>query len=103
MTVLAVDGVFAVQNPATLSIILKAFSDSIKWTMDHPAEAGALAEKHELGFPREAAAKKKKKSNYVFIPAQEARSALENLYRVFLEFSPVSIGGAIPPDTFYLR
>ena len=103
MTVLAVDGDFASKNPEALSIILKSLSDSIQWTKDHPVEAGALAAKHDLGFPQGAAAQAIPKSNYVFIPAVQARSALENLFKVFLDFSPVSIGGALPQDSFYLR
>ena len=103
MTVLAVDGDFAAQNPEALSIIFQSLSDSIEWTLAYPIEAGALAEKHDLGFPRGAAALAIPRSNYVFIPAREARSALENLFRVFLEFSPVSIGGALPRDDFYLH
>jgi NitT/TauT family transport system substrate-binding protein len=43
------------------------------------------------------------RSNYVYIPAAQARPALESLFRAFLEFDPVSIGGALPRDSFYLK
>ncbi|MDR0312223.1 MAG: ABC transporter substrate-binding protein [Treponema sp.] len=102
MTVLAVNGNFAAQNPVAVSIILSALEDSIKWVLSHPAEAGILAEKHGLGFPSAAAAQAIPRSNYVFIPAREARASMEALFRVFLEFSPESIGGSLPADSFYL-
>jgi NitT/TauT family transport system substrate-binding protein len=101
MTVLAVDGDFAAQNPAALSIILAALEDSIKWVVKNPAEAGILAEKHNLGFPSAAAALAIPRSNYVFIPAREARASMESLFAFFLEFSPESIGGRLPADAFY--
>jgi NitT/TauT family transport system substrate-binding protein len=100
-TVLAVDGDFAMENPEAINIILRDIANSIKWTMEHPTEAGILAEKHELGFAQGIAAQAIPKSNYVFIPALEARSALENLFKVFLDFSPVSIGGVLPSESFY--
>jgi NitT/TauT family transport system substrate-binding protein len=102
MTVLAVDGNFAAQNPAALSIILAALEDSIKWVVRNPEDAGILAEKHNLGFPAAAAALAVPRSNYVFIPAREARASMESLFRVFLDFSPESIGGRLPADSFYL-
>jgi NitT/TauT family transport system substrate-binding protein len=102
ITVLAVNGDFAAQNPSALSIILSALEDSIKWVVSHPAEAGILAEKHNLGFPSAAAALAIPRSNYVFIPAREARASMESLFAFFLEFSPESIGGNLPADSFYL-
>ena len=101
MTVLAVDGDFAEANPGALKIILSALKDSIDWTVSFPAEAGLLAEKFDLGFPSKIAAAAVPRSNYIFIPAAQARPALESLFRVFLEFSPVSIGGSLPADNFY--
>ena len=102
MTVLAVNGDFAAQNPQALRIILERFADSIKWTVENPAEAGNLAFAHDLGFPQAAAALAIPRSNYVFIPAVEARSALEDLFKVFLEFNPASIGNVLPSNRFYL-
>jgi NitT/TauT family transport system substrate-binding protein len=102
MTVLAVDGDFAAQNPAALSIVLSALEDSIKWVIANPVEAGTLAEKHNLGFPSAAAALAIPRSNYVFIPAMEARASMESLFAFFLDFSPESIGGRLPADSFYL-
>jgi NitT/TauT family transport system substrate-binding protein len=101
MTVFVVDGDFAASHPGAVETILAALKGSIEWTAAHPEEAGALVEKHELGLRAPVAAAAIPRSNYVFIPAREARASLESLYRVFLEFAPDSIGGKLPADTLY--
>ncbi|MCL2479216.1 MAG: ABC transporter substrate-binding protein [Treponema sp.] len=103
MTVIAVDGNFASANQQALKIILSDIEESVKWTVANPQEAGLLAQKYDLGFPPDAAALAIPKSNYVYIPAGQARAALENLYGIFLRYSPVSIGGVMPGDEFYLQ
>jgi NitT/TauT family transport system substrate-binding protein len=103
MTVLVVDAAFAASAPEALHAILSACKSSIEWVQANPAEAGALVEKHGLGLRAPVVSAAIPRSNYVFIPASEARPSLEALFRVFLEFSPVSIGGSLPRDSFYLR
>jgi NitT/TauT family transport system substrate-binding protein len=103
MTVLAVDGAFAEANRELVNIILDNVRDSIRWVQANPVAAGDLVEKHELGLRAAAISAAIPKSNYVFIPAQEARPGLEALYRVFLDFAPASIGGRLPGDGFYYR
>jgi NitT/TauT family transport system substrate-binding protein len=103
MTVLVVDADFAAAQPGLIRLILNALKDSVEWVRANPAAAGALVEKHDLGLRAPVVAAAVPRSNYVFIPAQEARPSLEALYRAFLEFSPVSIGGALPKDSFYLK
>jgi len=103
MTLLAVDGAFADANPGAVREILGAVRNSIEWVQANPAEAGVLVEKHELGLKAGVVAAAIPKSNYVFIPAIEARPSLEALFRVFLENSPVSIGGTLPGDRFYWK
>jgi NitT/TauT family transport system substrate-binding protein len=98
-----VDAGFAAANPEVIRIILNAVKASIEWVTAHPAEAGTLTEKHELGLRAPVVTAAIPRSNYVFIPAREARPSLEALFSAFLEFSPVSIGGALPPASFYLN
>jgi len=83
--------------------ILHAVKNSIEWVQSHPAEAGALVEKHELGLRAAVVAAAIPRSNYVFIPAAEARPSLEALFALFLEKNPASLGGALPGDRFYHR
>jgi NitT/TauT family transport system substrate-binding protein len=101
MSALVVDGEFARARPDAVRAILAACRASTEWVLAHPAEAGALVEKHELGIRADVAAAAIPKSNYVFIPAREARPAIEALFRAFLEYAPESIGGVLPGDGFY--
>lgn len=102
MTVLAVDSALALAEPGLIAAVLDALRDSTGWVINNPAKAGALVEKYELGLKAPVAAAAIPRSNYVFIPAAEARPSLEALYRAFLDFAPASIGGALPLDSFYL-
>jgi len=101
MSVLVVDRDFASAHGALLNVILESVQSSIEWVTAHPDEAGILAEKHELGLPARVVQNAIPKSNYVFIPATEARTGLEALFAIFLEFAPESIGGRMPTDDFY--
>jgi len=101
MTLLVADAAFAAANPAALTAILDAVQDSIEWVKANPAGAGALVEAHDLGLSAAVIAAAIPQSNYVFIPAVQGRPAIEALFRVFLEHSPPSIGGALPDDGFY--
>jgi NitT/TauT family transport system substrate-binding protein len=101
ITFLVADGAFASANPVAVNDILYAVKDSIEWVNAHPAEAGVLAEKHDLGLRAPVVTAAIPKSNYVCIPAAEARPSIEALFKVFLEFSPASIGGVLPGDRFY--
>jgi NitT/TauT family transport system substrate-binding protein len=103
MTLLVVDGAFASENSGAVKEILDAVETSIEWVKAHPTEAGNLVEKHDLGLRAPVAAAAVPKSNYVFIPAAEGRASLESLFNLFLEYAPVSIGGALPDDRFFFR
>jgi NitT/TauT family transport system substrate-binding protein len=102
MIALVVDAGFAKAYPGVLRGIMNAYRASSDWVAAHPAEAGALAEKYGLGLRARVVEAAIPRSNYVFIPAREAKPAIEALFRSFLEFAPDSIGGALPPDSFYL-
>ena len=103
MTLLVVEGAFASANPAAVNEILRAVRTSIDMVIANPNEAGHLVEKHDLGLRADIAAAAIPNSSYVFIPAVQARPSLEELFRVFLENDPVSIGGVLPDDRFYYR
>jgi NitT/TauT family transport system substrate-binding protein len=103
MTVLVVDGAYAASRPQVMAAVLDRVRESVEWVAAHPAEAGALVEKHDLGLRAPVVAAAVPRSNYLFLAAAEARPSLESLYRAFLEFAPQSIGGALPPDSFYWK
>jgi NitT/TauT family transport system substrate-binding protein len=101
MTALVVDAAFAAGNPAFMRALLDAYQKSIAWVTANPAEAGALAEKYDLGLRAPVVAASVPHSNFVFSRAREARPSIEALFRAFLEYAPGSIGGALPDAAFY--
>jgi NitT/TauT family transport system substrate-binding protein len=101
MIALVVDGEFARGRPAVVRAILDDYRASTEWVLAHPAEAGVLVEKYDLGLRSAVVRAAIPKSNYVFIPAREARPAVEALFHAFLEYSGESIGGVLPGDGFY--
>jgi NitT/TauT family transport system substrate-binding protein len=103
ITLLVVDGAFAAANRGVVNQILAEVKNSIEWVRANPSGAGTLVEKHELGLRAAVVAAAVPKSNYVFVPASEARASLEALFRTFLEYDPISIGGTLPSNGFYLE
>lgn len=101
MTALVVSSALASEKRQAVAAILDACSASISWVVAHPAEAGTLVEKHELGLKAPIAAKAIPFSAYVFIPAPAARKSVEALLSVFLDLAPASIGGRLPDGGFY--
>jgi NitT/TauT family transport system substrate-binding protein len=101
MTCLVVSSALATRRPAAVRAILDAYASSIIWIAAHPAEAGALVEKHELGLKADVAAASIPRSAQVFKDARTARPEIEALLGVFLELAPASVGGKLPDDGFY--
>ena len=89
------------ERPKTAKALAGAYEASIAWVKAHPAEAGTLAEKHDLGMKAAVAAAAIPRSAYVFTPARAARADMEALLSVFLAVSPKSIGGRLPGPDFY--
>lgn len=89
------------ERPQAVKALLDAYRASIDKVLADPAGAGVLVEKHDMGLKAPIAAKAIPQSAYAFIPAAEARSAVESLLAVFLGFAPASIGGKLPEASFY--
>ena len=103
MTLFVVQGSFIDANPGAMDIILNDIRRSIEFVIANPVQAGILAERHELGIGSAIAASAIPNSGYVFIPARDARTSLEELFSLFLEYDPISVGGELPGDLFYYR
>ena len=101
MTVLVARREFAEENPELLESFIENYSQSYKWTIKNPVQAGSLCEKANLGLNAAVVAKAIPKSNYAFVRALDARSNLEDFLKILLEFSPESIGGKLPESDFY--
>jgi NitT/TauT family transport system substrate-binding protein len=103
MTVLVVDGAFARANRLLINVIREALQASIQWVNANPLNAGTLVEAQGWGMTAAVAAAAIPRSNYTFVPAVQARPALEALFKAFLAEAPQSIGGKLPADRFYLQ
>lgn len=103
MTVIVVRKQLAEQSPEVVRGLLASFQKAVDWTLANPAEAGKLVEQHTLGLQAPIATKVIPNGAYVFVPAKEAQSQLEQLYSIFLDFAPEAIGGQLPSSNFYFE
>ncbi len=101
MTVVVINAKFASEYPETVQKFLDAYKDSIYWTNKYPLAAGALVEKYTLGLKAMIAAKAIPNANFAFTYAKDAKSKIESLLSIFLEYSPEAIGGKLPDSAFY--
>jgi NitT/TauT family transport system substrate-binding protein len=102
MSVLVVDADYAKEQPLVVQAVSQSVKASIEWVVANPPNAGLLVEKYALGMRRAVVIAGVPNSNYVYIPALQARESVEALLNVFLEFAPESIGGSLPDSDFYL-
>lgn len=91
----------AASHPEVVKQVLAAERRSIEWADAHPEQAGALAERY-LGMPAGVIAKAMPRLNLRFVPAREARGAVEQFLGELFTFDPKSIGGKLPDEHFYL-
>lgn len=103
MTVVVIRTEFAQKYPELVRSFLTEYKHAILWTNSHPKEAGALTEKHMLGLTASVAAAAIPNANFVYIDAVDARSDIEQLLSVFLQFAPEAIGGSLPKSEFYFK
>ena len=103
MTVLVARKSLAETSPEILRGLLASAKNAVDWTVAHPSEAGTLVQSHTLGLQAPIASKVIPNGAYVFVPATEARSQLEELFSIFLDFAPEALGGALPSDDFYFE
>ncbi len=101
MTLMVCRSDFASSHPLLIQKFIKAYKEACEWTLAHPSEAGALVEKHTLGLKAEVAAASIPNGNYVWIPAREGKTDIEQILKLFLSFAPESIGANLPDGSFY--
>lgn len=91
---------FLAAHPELAARFEQAYEKALLWVLEHPDEAGRLAEKH-LGLPAAATALAVPRAGLAYRSAAEARADVEAFYRVLLEFTPATIGDRIPDATFF--
>ena len=101
MTLVVVNAEFAKNNADTVASFLASYEKSAAWTLENPADAGALVEKNGIGLKSAVAAAAIPNAAFTFKKAKDAQSDIEKILSVFLDFEPTSIGGKLPDDGFY--
>lgn len=103
MTMVVVRKEFAQKYPATVKMYLQSCAQSVGLVNKNPVEAGVLVEKHGLGLQAQIVNKVIPNASFAFKTAQEAKSEIENFFKVLMNFAPESIGGVLPSDDFYFN
>lgn len=101
LTVMVVSRKFARNNTATMNQFIQFYKESYEWTMDNGLEAGSLCEDLGLGLKAAVVSNSIPYANYTFIPARDGKTALEQLFKIFLSQDAASIGGKLPDSDFY--
>lgn len=94
---------FAEKNKSLVKKIVKAFSSAITKTNENPKKAGELCEKYSLGLAPAVVEKAIPYANFTWQNAKDAKSEIENLLLIFLQFDADSIGGKLPDEKFYFK
>lgn len=103
LTLIVVRRAYAQANPEIVRAFLKAYKQATEWTIANPEQSGVLVQKYTLGLSAPVVAKAIPSCHFVCIDAAAGRVSIEKLLQIFLQFSPESIGGVLPADTFYFK
>jgi len=101
ITAFVVDPVWAAERPEAYKVLLERYRSSLSWVLAHPDEAAGLIEKHGIlaAGPARLAIPD---CGLAFITAPEARAEVTAYLKVLLESDPVSVGGSLPDEGFFL-
>ncbi|MGY3724540.1 NitT/TauT family transport system substrate-binding protein [Granulicatella balaenopterae] len=93
-------GSFIEENPELAVKIQDEYAKAITWINEHPEEAGSLAEKY-LSLKQPLVTKAIPNMGLEFKSAKDAKSELENMYKILENVNPKLIGGQLPSDSLY--
>lgn len=88
-------------DPARVAQLVGAYGDSVEAALADPAQAGRRSEALGLGIAAPVVEQSMPRLGQTFVPAAEARPAVEAVLQVLLDAAPQSIGGVLPDDGFY--
>lgn len=101
-TCLVVRGDLLTERPDAVEAFMTAYEASLKMVNASPAEAGVLAEKHQLIQSAALAEQAIPRSGIRFESAADAKLAIQTYLNVLLENAPADIGGKLPDEDFYV-
>lgn len=101
MGCLIVNQEWAAANPELVENFMKAYEASVKSVNENPAQGAKNIVTAGIMADATIAEKAIPNCNIVFIPAKDAKVALNEYYTILAGFEPKSIGGKVPGDDFY--
>ena len=99
---LVVSGDFAGRHPDFTEEFIAAFASAVEDAKNNPDDAGAAVSAMVPELNADIISDSISRMNLDFVPASEARDALEFYFEVLESFNPATIGGKLPADDFYL-
>lgn len=90
-------------HPEVVESFLSEYEASIKWINENPQNAGDYYEKLNIGLNAKIIEKAIPTSNLKYIPASEAREALDSYLTILFEFNPKLLGGKPVDGTLYFE
>lgn len=101
MGCLIVNKEWAAANPKLVENFMKAYEASVKSVNENSAQGAKNIVTAGIMADATIAEKAIPNCNIVFIPAKDAKVALNEYYTILAGFEPKSIGGKVPGDDFY--
>lgn len=101
-TCLVVKGALLTERPEAVRGFMKAYESALGDVNAKPADAGVLAEKHQLIQSAALAEKAIPRSGIRYQSAKDAKAAITAFLTVLLENAPEDIGGKLPDEGFYV-
>jgi NitT/TauT family transport system substrate-binding protein len=93
---------FAEKNKEAFDRFLKEYQESVDFVNQNPDKAGVMSEKYDI-MPAAIAQKAIPNCNIVFLSGENMRIKTENFLKIFYEYNPKSVGGAMPKSDFYYQ
>lgn len=90
-------------SPALVKDYLKVLEEGMNWLNENPGEAGLYAEEMKLGLPAAVVEKSVPGNNIRHKLIPEVKQELNDFFRILYDFSPETLGGALPDDGLYLE
>lgn len=101
-TCIVVKGSLLQERPEAVKAFMTAYEASLTEVNAQTAEAGALAEKHQIIQSAALAEQAIPRSGIRFESAKSAKNAIVAFLTVLLENAPEDIGGKLPDEGFYV-
>ncbi|MBS3901808.1 MAG: ABC transporter substrate-binding protein [Dethiobacter sp.] len=89
--------------PEFVERFLSEVAQSAEWVNNNRNTAGVWAEELQTGMTARVVENALPRANIRFVNAREARAAIEAYLRVLRDFSPETVGGRLPSETFYFQ